>query len=134
MGWSSLVSPGVRPLLASKECFKTIWNSGGDWLLSILNKSCPYLSVKNYPIENITIDRKRLEDAGKTLHHLDREEPEFLVHTLVLKTFRIPLTLQDYEKGVSILSTFKTIHLEYLKDITIENIEDIQRLLQDLWD
>lgn len=116
-----------------KSCFERIWTGGCNWLHSILRKAHPYLSVLDYSIENYDSDLQRLEEAGKTLFLLDRESPEFLIHSLILKTAHIPLRLSDYEKGISILSTLKTIHLEYLKDVNIESVEDIHHLVQTLW-
>ena len=42
----------------------------------------------------------------------------------------IPINLVDYIDGISILSTFKTIYLEHLKNVEIESIDDIFNLLE----
>ena len=113
--------------------YKSAWNDGFKWLLSILKKKHPYTDYSDYPLEDISKEKERLTKAGATLYKLDRGEPEFLRHSMILKTLHIPCTLSDYVKGISVVSTFKTIHLEYLKNISIEGVEDIRNIFNSLW-
>jgi len=104
---------------------------GNKWMKYNLNKKNPYL-IQDYSFGIIEKERTRMENVGATLHQLDRREPDFLLNSLIIKTLHIPQTLSDYVNGVSIFSTFKTIHLEYLKTIKIESIEDIKNLFDSL--
>ena len=115
------------------EHFKNIWFSGINWLASILKESHPYQIPKQFSVVKIMMERQRLLEAGKTLYQIDREMPEFLFQALILKTGHIPLTLANYVKGIVLSSTFKSIHLEYLKNAKLESIADVHQLFNTLW-
>lgn len=113
------------------DFFKGIWTNGNKWMKYNLNKKNPY-QIQDYSFGIIEKERMRMEKVGATLYQLDRKEPDFLFNTLVIKTLHIPHTLSDYVNGISVFSTFKTIHLEYLKTVKIESIEDIKSLFNSL--
>jgi len=106
-----------------------IWSEGSHWLKDHLKRKYRHLLPPN-DLNLIEKKRSQLQKTSVTLSQLDRDDPEYFFHCLVLKTAHIPIRLSDYIDGIAIHSTFKTIHLEHLKDIDIETIEDITRLLE----
>ncbi len=115
------------------DFFKGIWTDGNKWMKYNLNKKNPY-QIQYYSFGIIEKERMRMEEVGATLYQLDRKEQDFLLNSLIIKTLHIPQTLSDYVNGISIFSTFKTIHLEYLKTRKIESIEDVKNLFDSLRD
>lgn len=107
--------------------FAKIWNSGVNWLNSIFKKKSPY-SILQYSSNMVKERRSQFEKAGVTLSQLDEEQEDYLTNCLILKTLHIPQTLSEYISGISIDSIFRTIHLEYLKSVKIESINDIKHL------
>lgn len=110
-----------------EKLFAKIWNSGVNWLNFNLNKKSPYL-IPQYSSNMVKERRSQFEKAGITLSQLDEEQEDYLTNCLTLKTLHIPQTLSEYISGISIDSTFRTIHLEYLKSVKIESISDIRHL------
>lgn len=117
--------------VAYRNYFRDIWYAGIDWIKSNLAEIHPYILSFDLD-QQMTTERQRLRESRTTIFQLDRSDRDFLVKFLVLKTIHIPQTLQEYINGISIFSTFKTIHLDYLKNSKIESIEDIERLFQSI--
>jgi len=63
---------------------------------------------------------------------LNFSDQNFPLEYLVLKTAHFPLNLSEFISQVQIHTIFKTIHLEYLADKTIESISDIKKLIPEL--
>jgi hypothetical protein len=112
-----------------KQYLEQIWNAGNDWIKANLSKGCPYV-LADVTYINDRERVQRLTANNITLHQLDREDADFLIDCFILKTAHIPRTLAEYIQNISISYSFRTIHLEYLKDITIESIEDIECLFK----
>jgi hypothetical protein len=49
---------------------------------------------------------------------------------MVAKTEHIPMSVSRFVSRVRITSVFKTIHLEYLADKSINDVEDIKNLVK----
>ncbi|MDD5765439.1 MAG: hypothetical protein PHW79_04185 [Candidatus Marinimicrobia bacterium] len=116
---------------AYREYFQRLWRSGIDWIKSNLAEIHPYILTVD-PDKELPTERKNLRNAGTTTYQLDRNDRDLIVRFLILKIMHVPETLAEYTDGISILSMFKTIHLDYLKDVKIESIEDIEQLFQSI--
>jgi len=107
-----------------QKYFESAWNGAVKLLRTGIKRKYHHL-LPYADLELIRKERIRLQDANMTISHLDREDQDFFFHCLILKTLHIPTSLADYIKGISVLSAFKTIHLEHLKNTDIESIEDL---------
>lgn len=114
-----------------RNFFETCFQSGVDWLIAQLRPAHSYLS-QFYNPRDLDQRRKTFQKSGTTLAQLTPEDPEYLLNCIVLKTLHIPTTLGQYIKGLAIISTFKTIHLNYMKDVKIETLRDIKNLLESI--
>jgi len=114
---------------AYQRYFEKIWLSGCHWLAAQLQASHPY-ELPGFNLPHQQTIRNEILTTEATLSSLDPESPNYLVLALALKTLHIPLRCEDYQGGIVISSTFKTIHLEYLKDTTIETLDDIKALFE----
>ncbi|MFA4839019.1 MAG: hypothetical protein WC703_06055 [Candidatus Neomarinimicrobiota bacterium] len=116
---------------AYEEYFRQLWHAGIDWVKSNLAEIHPYILTVD-PDKQLPGERQNLKDSGTTINQLGRNDRDLIVRFLILKMMHIPQTLAEYTDGISILSMFKTIHLDYLKDVKIESIEDIEQLFQSI--
>lgn len=112
-----------------REYFKKIWSSGSIWLKEHIKRRFHHL-LPPYDLALIDAKRVQLQNANSTISQLDREDPDYFLHCFILKTMHIPINLDGYIDDISILSTFKTIYLEQLKNVEIESIDDIFNLLE----
>ncbi|MBN2600392.1 MAG: hypothetical protein JXR87_00210 [Candidatus Marinimicrobia bacterium] len=110
--------------LRYQKYFTSSWNEAVDWLRTGIKRKYHHL-LPAADIAQIRKDRERLNAVNMTISHLDREEPDYFYNCFVLKTAHIPTDLEDYINGISIFSTFKTIHLEQLKKTEINSLEDL---------
>ena len=105
---------------------------GLECIRSIADNSSPW----NFPIkiefQNIESVRRIQDKENYTIEHLNFSDQNFPLEYLVLKTAHFPLNLSEFISQVQIHTIFKTIHLEYLADKTIESISDIKKLIQEL--
>ncbi len=104
---------------------------GINWLKSLLNKNAPF-DINNFSFEDIHLFPEKMKPQATTIYQLDKKDPDFLSKALVIKTSHIPRTIKEYEKGIKIVSAFKTIHLDYLKGVRIDSVEDIENLFGSL--
>ncbi|MFQ6605245.1 MAG: hypothetical protein ACE5D8_06790, partial [Fidelibacterota bacterium] len=81
-------------------------------------------------LSEISDYRKKITNDGETLHGLKPTEIDYPFQFVTFKTLHIPMVLHDYVNQIQITAIFKTIHLEYLQDKTIQTIEDIQDLVK----
>ncbi|HPC36686.1 MAG TPA: hypothetical protein P5268_07280 [Candidatus Marinimicrobia bacterium] len=114
-----------------RNFFETCFKSGLDWLNTQLRPIHPY-QVQFADLQEISRRRKSLQSTRTTLAQLTPEDPEYLLNCITLKTLHIPITLAQFIKGIAINSTFKTIHLNYLKDVKIETLRDVKHLLESI--
>lgn len=112
-------------------CFIACFQAGLDWLNAQLRPATPY-QIRFENLHEIDQLRKTLHKTGTTLAQLSPEAPEYLLNCLVIKTMHIPLSLAQFIKGVAVTSTFKTIHLNYLRDVKIESLRDVKHLLESI--
>ena len=105
---------------------------GLEPIRSIVDNSSPW----NFPIkiefQNIESVRRKQDKENYTIEHLNFFDQNFPLKYLVLKTKQFPLNLSGFISQVQIHTIFKSIHLGYLADKTIDSISDIKNLVQGL--
>ncbi|MFH1250560.1 MAG: hypothetical protein V1715_05620 [bacterium] len=107
-----------------QKYFTGAWSEAVSWLRTGIKRKYHHL-LPSADIAQIRRDRERLNSVNMTISHLDREDPDYFQNCFILKTVHIPIDLADYINGISIFSTFKTIHLEQLKKTDIDSLEDL---------
>jgi len=113
------------------DSFVRMCEQGQKWILSHLKRRHLY-EKKRIHLDLLIQHRNRLAEDEITISQLDRNSSNFLFDFLLLKSMHVPATFAEYAAGISIVSTFKTIHLEYLTDIQIETTDDIKDLVTNL--
>lgn len=104
---------------------------GINWLKNHLRKKFYHL----LPVDDLKViyaKRSRLQKVNVTLSQIDHEDPDYLLNGFLLKTMHLPIALEDYIQGIAVLSRFKTIHLERLRNVEIDTIEDIAALITNI--
>jgi len=114
-----------------QKYFIGAWNESTRWFRTGIKRKFHHL-LPAANIELIRKDRERLNRVNMTISHLDREDPDYFLNCYILKTVHIPTDLSDYINGISVLSTFKTIHLEHLKNTEFDSLEDLLDFFNDL--
>ncbi|MDO9548914.1 MAG: hypothetical protein Q7J65_08140 [Candidatus Marinimicrobia bacterium] len=114
-----------------QKYFTGAWNEAVGWLRTGIKRKYHHL-LPSSNIELIRIERERLSRVNMTISHLDREDQDYFLNCLILKTVHVPTELSDYINGISVSSTFKTIHLEHLKYTNIDSLEDLLEFLNTL--
>ncbi len=111
--------------------FRQLFTAGVKWFEGILaNDHLFQFAEERYA--DFLAQRTFVKRTNASIYQLDREQADFVLQFLGVKTTHIPYELSDYIQGIEISSTYKTIHLEYLKDIKIETLEDVQELFNSL--
>lgn len=111
-----------------KECFDSMFKTGLEWLSQLLKPVALY--QKDFPGHAAVVERRReLIGQGATLASLNGNDASYLLDIVVLKTMHIPSNLGQYLKGLAILSVYKTIHLDYLRNIKVESLRDVKDIL-----
>lgn len=114
-----------------RHYFEKVLQDGLTWLTRQLSPLAPY--QKDFPDWQVILQKRHLfSSTGTTLANLIGTEPQYLLDAIVLKTMHIPHDLKHYTKGVAVLATYKNIHLDYLKDVKIENIRDLKHILEQI--
>ena len=105
---------------------------GLDFIGSAASPNAPWEISKSIHLKDIETARNKQEGTYETLHNLKNTDPCFPLKFLVLKTQHFPLSLSHFISHVQVYSIFKSIHLEFLADSSIESISDIKELVQDI--
>jgi hypothetical protein len=111
-----------------QKYFMHAYALGLDWLKNHLKKKFYHL----LPVDSLKVigtKRRRLRKANVTLSQIDHEDSDYLLNGFLLKTMHLPIALEDYIQGIAVLSHFKTIPLEHLRNVEIDTIEDIAALI-----
>jgi hypothetical protein len=111
-----------------QKYFVQAYSLGLDWLKIHLKKKFYHL----LPVDNLRViggKRSRLQKANVTLSQMDHDDAEYLLNNFLLKTMHLPLELEEYLQGIAVLSHFKTIPLEHLRNVEIDTVEDIVALI-----
>lgn len=114
------------------EYFVQLFNEGYEHIRSLADVVAPWSFKDKIDIKSIRARRKELIENQITFNSLKATEVTFPFDLLVHKTNHIPISLNDYVENIQINSIFKSIHLEYLADKKITNIEDIKKLVKNV--
>ncbi|MEE9167259.1 MAG: hypothetical protein V3U24_07355 [Candidatus Neomarinimicrobiota bacterium] len=114
--------------------FLTAFREGYAFLQSIKDDTAPWEFQESVYLSHVREVRKEIIDKNATLHSLDHTFPDYPLRAIALKTMHFPLDLKSYVAQLGIQFAFRSIHLDYLKDVEIHTIEDIKRLSQKMVD
>lgn len=114
------------------KLFLRHFETGYNYFREAAEITAPWVFTDRLLLQDIHETRKRLIRDHETLNSLKPTEINFPFEYIVLKSLHIPLVLHDFVDQIQISAIFKTIHLEYLQDKSIESIEDIQDLIQNM--
>lgn len=110
------------------KCF----HEGLEYIRSIAGVSSSWNFPTKIEIQSIESVRRKQNEENCTIEHLKFSDQNFPLNYLVLKTGQFPLNLSGFISHVQVYSIFKSIHLEFLADRSIESIRDIKELVQDI--
>lgn len=110
------------------------FREGYYFLETIKDDTAPWEFVKSVHLTHIHNTRKEIRRQNDTLHSLDHTFPDYPLKAITIKTLQFPLDLKSYVNQLRIQFTFKSIHLEYLKNVDIHSIEDVKRMSQKMGD
>ena len=110
------------------------FREGYHFLFTIKDDTAPWEFLENVFLSHIKDVRNEIKKDNETLHSLVHTFPDYPLKAIALKTMHFPLDLKSYLNQFHIQFTFKSIHLEYLKDVDIHTVEDVKRLSQFLAD
>ena len=105
---------------------------GLEYVRSIAGISSSWNIPIKIEFQNIESVRRKQDRENYTIEHLNFFDQNFPLKYLVLKTKQFPLNLSGFISQVQIHTIFKSIHLGYLADKTIDSISDIKNLVQGL--
>ncbi|NHZ84723.1 MAG: hypothetical protein GWP19_02450 [Planctomycetia bacterium] len=114
------------------DYFLTHFNEGYDYLKSIASVVVPWEFDDEIDIKKIQLKRREILNEQLTISSLKPTEISYPFDLLIYKTNHIPISLKDYVENIQISSIFKSIHLEYLSDKKIANIDDIKQLVKNV--
>tara|TARA_Y100000031_G_C8064395_1_gene312146 strand:+ start:152 stop:553 length:402 start_codon:yes stop_codon:yes gene_type:complete len=112
--------------------FLNTFRNGYDFFFSIADITAPWERRDGVYLKDIEKIRNVLKKNPQTGFHTPTTDIDFPFQLMVAKTEHIPMTISRFVSRVHITSVFKTIHLEYLADKTIRNIEDIKDLVKSI--
>ncbi len=113
------------------EYFLENFQEGYDYLKSIAGIVAPW-EFGEIDINMIKNRRNKFTENVQTIASLKATEVTYPFDLLIHKTNHIPISLKDYVENIQISSIFKSIHLEYLVDKKITNIDDIKNLVKNV--
>lgn len=110
------------------QLFLKAFDCGYRFLEETSDDTAPWEFLKTVFLHHIQETRQRLIDNHQTLHTLDKTFPDYPLKAVALKTAHFPLDLSHYIRQLDIRFAFKSIHLEYLKEVSINSVEDVKRI------
>ena len=108
--------------------FRHMFEQGYNYLRETADDTAPWEFQDVALLQNIRETRRRLKENPQTHHTLDKTTLDYPMTAVCLKTLRIPTELEGYMRQLSIHFAFKSIHLDYLKDVEVRTVEDVKRL------
>lgn len=116
------------------QLFLNAFIAGYRFLEGVKDDTAPWEFVSSIRLSRVRQVRKEIKDNNLTLHSLDKTIPDFPAKAVALKTMHFPETLKDYLNQLHIQFAFRSVHLDYLKDLDIHTVEDVKRFSQGLVD
>ena len=114
--------------------FLTAVNCGYQFLKDVSDEPAPWDFQRKLRLSHIQEAQKEIGSRHLTLHSLDKTVPNYPLMAIALKTSQFPSDLKSFLKQFSIQFAFKTMHLDYLKEVDIKSIEDVKQLSDRLTD
>jgi hypothetical protein len=105
---------------------------GYNYLNANADDTAPWEFQDKITIQDIEKKRTELKESHFTLANLKATEIDYPFSLVTAKTNHIPLSLKAYVSNIQISSIFKVIHLEYLADKSIQSIDDIKKLIDNM--
>ena len=112
--------------------FLSTFQQGYDFLFELADITAPWEKRKSVLLKDIEKVRERLKNDKNTGLHTPTTDIDFPFQVMAAKTEHIPIAISTFVSRVNISSIFKTIHLEYLADKSIKNIDDIKSLVKSI--
>lgn len=116
------------------QYFLNAFKEGYAFLRNIKDETAPWEFQDKVYLADVREQRKVIDRQGLTLHSLDHTFPDYPLKAITIKTMHFPLDLKTYVNQLGIQFAFRSIHLEYLKDVEIHTIEDVKRLSEKVAD
>lgn len=114
------------------EYFQDHFKEGYDYIKSIADVTAPWEFAEEIDIKTIRERREQIIEDQISFTSLKPTEIDYPFDLLIYKTNHIPISLKDFVENIQISSIFKSIHLEYLVDKKITDIDDIKELVQNV--
>jgi len=114
------------------EYFTAHFMEGYEHLKLVAGVVAPWEFDDDINIKTIQNKRNEFIEKQLTFSSLKNTEISYPFDLLIYKTNHIPISLKDYVENIQISSIFKSIHLEYLADKKITNIDDIKQLVKNV--
>jgi hypothetical protein len=105
-----------------------MFEKGYNYLREAADDTAPWKFQNAALLQDIRETRRQLKENPQTHHTLDKTTLDYPMKAVCLKTLRIPTELEGYMRQLSIHFAFKSIHLDYLKDVEVRTVEDVKRL------
>ncbi|NQV37320.1 MAG: hypothetical protein HQ509_04835 [Candidatus Marinimicrobia bacterium] len=112
------------------KMFLTHFDEGYTYFKQIADITAPWEFHNRLTLKDISEARNIINQKHETVYSLKSTDIDYPFHYVVSKTLHVPMVLHEYVEQIQISAIFKTIHLEYLQDKTINSIEDIQELVR----
>ena len=109
------------------------FETGYRFLESIKDETAPWEFSDKLLLGDLKEFRKKIKTENLTLHSLDKTTPDFPTLAIALKTAHFPTDLVTFLKQVNIQFDFKSIHLDYLKNVEITTVDDVINLSKSIW-
>ena len=113
--------------------FLKAFEIGYRFLESIKDDTAPWEFSDKLLLADLQEFRKKIESENLTLHSLNKTTADFPTLAIALKTAHIPPDLASFLKQVNIQFDFKSIHLDYLRDVEIFTVNDVINLSKSIW-
>ncbi|MDP6837288.1 MAG: hypothetical protein QGG85_08835 [Candidatus Marinimicrobia bacterium] len=114
--------------------FLSAFDHGYRFLEDAGDDTAPWDFHRKLRLSHIQEAQKEIRERNLTLHSLDKTVPDYPLMAIALKTIQFPADLKTFLKQFTIQFAFKTIHLDYLKEVDITSIEDVKQLSDRLTD
>lgn len=113
--------------------FLASFEKGYRFLESLKDETAPWEFPGRILLADLHQCRRKIKAESLTLHSLDKTTADFPTLAITLKTMHFPADLSAFVKQVKIQFDFKSIHLDFLKDVEIKSVDDVIRLSESVW-
>ncbi|MEE2876904.1 MAG: hypothetical protein VX822_03905 [Candidatus Neomarinimicrobiota bacterium] len=114
------------------NCFQEAFEKGYRFLESIRDDTAPWDFMDKTRLAGIHESRNTVKSQKLTLHSINKTTADYPLMAIVLKTMHFPTDLSAFVKQVKIQFDFKSIHLDYLKDVDIATVDDVIKMSESI--